>query len=539
MRTLFRWAAAAVGLTMLAGCTPYLPTSPTASSSPATSAPATGAASPSATAPAGAVITVSSVPGLEIDRPRLADPSVEPEGFADAPAGEGLAGYLDQRVRWSTCAQEYQCAQILAPLDYANPSEQAITLALAKKPATKSPRLGTLFVNPGGPGASGRNLVTYFASAGLEQYDIVGWDPRGTNASTPVQCFDDEQTEAFTRLDSSPDDAAETEALIVGTYDFAQSCWQHSGRLLQHISTVDTVRDLDLMRELLGDKLLSYVGYSYGTQIGSYYADLFPQRVGRLVLDAAVDITDDDSVIQAMGFDLALGNFATWCARQGCTLGTSKDAVLKSITDWLDRLDSAPVEVGDRTLTQSLAAAGVASYLYGGVPAWKSLSADLEAAMDGRGANLLKAADSLNDRNQDGSFGSLFYSFPAIGCADGYDKGVTEAEQRWVADQKKAPIFGKYFGPGYTCPLWPVHSTIQFKPTGSGAAPIVVVGATGDPATPYQNAVTMAKQLKSGVLVTYEGEGHGTFGGKSTCVDALVIDYLTKGTVPTDGVRCQ
>jgi pimeloyl-ACP methyl ester carboxylesterase len=240
-----------------------------------------------------------------------------------------------------------------------------------------------------------------------------------------------------------------------------------------------------------------------------------------------------------MGFDLALGNFAAWCARQNCSLGSSKQAVLKTITNFFDELDATPLKVGDRPLTQTIAVSGVAAYLYGGIPAWRTLSNDLKSALAGDGTRLLKASDRLNDRNEDGTFGSLFYSFPAIGCADGYDKGVVEAEQRWVIDQQKAPIFGTYFGPGYTCPLWTARSTIQFKPTGSGAAPIVVVGATGDPATPYQNAVTMAKQLESGVLVTYEGEGHGTFGGKSTCVDRLVIDYLVNGTVPTDGVKCQ
>ncbi|MFT3860307.1 alpha/beta fold hydrolase [Micropruina sp.] len=530
MRISLRWAVGFVALLLLSACTPGQVPSPSA---PGSSTPS------AAPAPTGAVIEVSLVQGLEVDRPRRSDSNAKPKGFETAPPGEGLAGYREQKLGWSTCGQVYKCAEILVPLDYANPGDQAITLALAKKPATKSPKLGTLFVNPGGPGASGRNLVTYFASAGLEQYDIVGWDPRGTNASTPVQCFDDEQTQAFTELDSSPDDAAETAALIVGTWQFAQSCWQHSGELLQHISTVDTVRDLDLLRELVGDQKLNYLGYSYGTQVGAYYADLFPQRVGRLVLDAAVDITDDDTVIQAMGFDLALGNFAAWCARQNCSLGSSKDAVLQTITDLFDTLDATPLQVGDRPLTQTLAATGVASYLYGGIPAWKVLAADLKAALAGDGAALLKASDQLNDRNDDGTFGSMFYSFPAIGCADGYDKGVVEAEQRWTTDQQKAPIFGKYFGPGYTCPLWPVRSTIQFKPTGSGAAPIVVVGATGDPATPYQQAVTMAEQLESGVLVTYEGEGHGTFGGKSECVDRLVIAYLTKGTVPSDGVKCQ
>lgn len=484
---------------------------------------------------------MSTVPGLEIDRPRLPDPGAKPEGFANAPSGDGLSGYLAQKFDWRNCTaggKEYGCATILVPLDYANPGEQAITLSLAKKAATKTPKLGTLFVNPGGPGGSGRNLVTYFNTTGLEQYDVVGWDPRGTNDSTPVKCYGNQESDAYNELDASPDNEAETQALIVGSYEFGKSCWEASGSLLEHISTIDTVRDLDLLRQLVGDDKLAYLGYSYGTQIGSVYADLFPQRTGRLVLDASVDITDDDTVIQAMGFDLALGNFAAWCARQNCSLGNSKDAVLKTVTDFLERLDANPVKVGDRNLTQTLAGTGIASYMYGGIPAWEVLVNDLKAAIDGNGARLLRASDSLNDRNEDGSYGSQFYSFPAIGCADGYDMGVVEAEKRWLADQQKAPIYGKYFGPGYTCALWPVRSEVQFKPTGSGAAPLLVIGATGDPATPYQNAVTMATQLESGVLVTYEGEGHGTYGGKSDCVDKIVVAYLTKGTVPQDGVKC-
>lgn len=531
VHSLPRWAAGAVALLTLSACTPGEVPSPSASG-PATTSTA------SAT-PAGEVIGISQTPALQVDRPRFEESSATPDGFEDAPSGEGLSGYLGQDVDWRTCGGDYKCASVLAPLDYANPSDQAITLALAKKEATRSPKLGTLFVNPGGPGASGRNLVTYFASKGLEQYDIVGWDPRGTNASTPVKCFDDEATDAFNQLDASPDDEAETNALIAGTYEFGKSCWENSGELLNHISTIDTVRDLDLLRDLVGDEKLSYLGYSYGTQIGSFYADLFPQRVGRLVLDAAVDITDDESVIQAMGFDLALGNFASWCAEHSCDLGDSKEAVLTTITDFLDKLDASPLEVGDRTLTQTLAATGIAAYMYGGIPAWQVLAKDLRAALDGDGQALLKSSDGLNDRSDDGSYGSLFYSFPAIGCADSTDDGVVDAEKKWVEDQAKAPIYGKYFGPGYTCALWPVHSSPQFKPTGSGAAPIVVVGATGDPATPYQNAVTMAQQLESGVLLTYEGEGHGTFGGKSTCIDNAVIAYLTKGTVPADGTTCQ
>lgn len=495
--------------------------------------------------PAGELIRVSESPGFEVDRLRLPASNAEPDGFADAPSGEGLTGYLDQRVDWRACST-FECTRVLVPLDYANPSEQAITLALARRKATKTPVLGTLFINPGGPGGSGRNMVTYFESEGLEQYDIVGWDPRGTNASTPVRCFDETKTDDYVELDASPDDAAETQALLVGTYEFAVSCWERSGDLLKHISTIDTVRDLDLLRQLLGDDKLNFLGYSYGTRVGSYYADLFPQRVGRLVLDASVDITGDDSVIQAMGFDQALDSFAAWCARQNCRLGSTKEAVLAATTGFLERLDGAPLRVPDtsggsaRTLTQTLAATGIAAYMYGGIPAWQVLERDLAAAaLDSDGGRLLRASDGLNSRSEDGTYGSLFYSFQAIGCADSDDQGVLDAERRWTDDQRKAPVYGKYFGPGYTCALWPVNSAPQLKPTGSGAGPIVVVGATGDPATPYQHAVTMAQQLESAVLLTYEGEGHGTFGGKSECVDNAVIAYLTQGTVPAEGMRCR
>jgi pimeloyl-ACP methyl ester carboxylesterase len=187
-----------------------------------------------------------------------------------------------------------QTATLEVPVDYDDPDgptfELFVTRHLAEDQANK---IGSLLVNPGGPGFGGSEFGLYayqiYGQPLLDNFDIVGWDPRGTNDSTPVTCFGAKDTDAFTELDSSPDDAVETDALIIGTYEFAKSCWQHSGDLLEHISTVDTVRDLDLMRALVGDQKLSYLGYSYGTQIGAVYADLFPQRTGRLVLDAAVD----------------------------------------------------------------------------------------------------------------------------------------------------------------------------------------------------------------------------------------------------------
>lgn len=514
-----RWATwGVVALLVMTGCTP---------------------GAPAPTAPAAEVIAISTVPGEDIDRPLYPPVVARPDGFVPAPEGEGLTGYLAQKVRWRDCGR-YQCAEIAAPLDYAAPGAQALTVALARKRATTTPVLGTLFINPGGPGGSGRELLGGFDDTGLTGYDIVGWDPRGTGASTPVACLSDRATDALNLLDGSPDDQAETDALIVGARNLARGCWQNSGPLLAHISTIDTVRDLDLLRRLLGDKKLNYLGYSYGTQIGATYAELFPQHTGRLVLDAAVDITDDEEIIQAMGFDKALSNFAAWCAGERCTLGISSAEVLSSITGLFDELDAEPLDVGDRVLTQSLAVTGVAAYLYGGVPAWTALARDLTLAVSGDGEALLRASDVLNDRDEDGHYGSMSASFLAISCLDSTDKGVQDADRQWLADQKKAPILAKYFGPGITCPLWPVRSAPQLDLRGRGAAPLLVIGATGDPATPYQQAVTMAKQLESAVLVTYEGEGHATYGnGRSTCVDGLVRDYLTRGVTPDADVRCR
>jgi pimeloyl-ACP methyl ester carboxylesterase len=257
------------------------------------------------------------------------------------------------------------------------------------------------------------------------------------------------------------------------------------------------------------------------------------------VLDAAVNITDNDDVIQAMGFDLALGNFASSCAKQDCDLGNTKEKVLAAITGLFDSLDKRPIKSGARTLTQSLAVTGTAAMLYGGTAAWPNLAAALEAAIKGNGRGLLFGADILNDRDQRGHYGTMFYSFPAIACLDsGEDKGVIDADRVWKEDEAKAPVFGKYFGPQYGCAVWPTRPSRQLHLTGAAAKPLLVIGGLGDNATPYQQAVAMAKQLKSGVLVTYTGEGHGSYGGKSACIDAIVVAYLVKGTMPADGVRC-
>ena len=520
-----RAAVLALGTVVLLAACSGLPSAPPADETPRASSAATPTATPSLPAKG---------------RPVQPVPDVRPQGFADPPPGSGIERYRNQRLTWETCARGVTCASVLAPLDYADPDGTAITLALAKRPATGEPRLGTLFVNPGGPGGSGRNYAASFRTQGLERYDVVGWDPRGVGGSTPVRCYGPADLDRYLSIDVSPDDAREKRALTAETFAFNQSCLAQSGALLEHISTETTVRDLDLLRTLVGDPQLQYLGASYGTKIGALYAQLYPAQVGRLVLDGAVNIGGQE-VSQIEGFERALGNFARWAATPGeggQPLGGTQQAVLGRVRTLLDGLDGTPITVpGGRVLTQQLGVAGVLNSLYGRED-WAPLRAGLVAAVAGDGGGLLALADKGNFRDREGGYGQINYAFPAIRCLDSQSTSVRSAERNAERQTKKAPLLGPLSGVDLTCPLWPVApAPKEPEITGRGAAPIVVLGTTGDPATPYENAEGMARQLESGVLVTLEGEGHTAY-GQSECIRSSVNAYLVEGRVPADGTRC-
>ncbi|MDR1767265.1 MAG: alpha/beta fold hydrolase [Propionibacteriaceae bacterium] len=520
--------------------TPGAATGGTNSATTGATISATSGATSAATAPDTSAATISATAGATIaGTATVADPSSQAETqTTSAVSDAGLAAYLAQPVDWRDCDGNL-CAEVLVPLDYADPGAQAITISLLKVAATDKPYLGALFVNPGGPGGSGKQYVAAAGFDGLEGYDKIGWDPRGVGDSTPIACADGEQMDEFNDTDWSPDDEAERAAAVEAARAFAKSCWDNNGSYLAHLSTQDNARDLDLLRQLLGQDKLNYLGYSYGTRIGADYAELYGANAGRLVLDSAVDISGNDDVIQAMGFDTALNNFAKWCVRQGCDLGKTADGVVKTLRKLLDKLDAKPIKVGKRTLTQSLAAFGMAGTLYSGESGWEWLAQYVDDAQDGDGAGLLAWADAMDDRSDDGSYGSMAYALSAVNCLDDSDDGVLDAEQDWSDDQLKAPFFGYYFGPDYVCPLWPVKSQPLDDITGAAAPPLLVVGTTGDNATPYQQAVDMAQRLVSATLITYEGEGHGAFGGSSSCVDKAVLAYLNKGTVPSKDLTCK
>ena len=480
-------------------------------------------------------------PQLPADgRPLEPIPTVKPEGFAEPPPGKGLARYEKQRLNWKSCGQGLYCGTMLVPLNYADPDGTAITLLVAKRPATAKQRLGSLFINPGGPGGSGVWYVGYFDAAGLENYDIVGWDPRGVGHSTPVTCFGKDDLDHYFTMDSSPDDPGELQARIDEQVEFGRSCLKRSGALLEHVSTMETVRDLDLLRQLVGDAKINYFGSSYGTKIGSLYAELFPQRVGRMVLDGAVNVNSKSRIGQVQGFERALDHFASWCANAECRLGSQRAEVLSTIKDFLYGLDQQPMPVsGGRTLTQQQGVEAVFYSMYGGTSSWPTLRDALTAAIfDKDGSGLLQLADASDRRDRDGDYGQLNYAFPAIRCLDNQDDSVRGAQKRLAEESRSAPVLGPLNGPDLVCPLWPVKpASKQPVVDADGAPPIVVIGTTGDPATPYEYAKSMARELGSGVLVTLDGEGHLAY-GQSSCVRQLVVGYLVRDEVPRDGARC-
>ncbi len=451
--------------------------------------------------------------------------------------GTDLTPYWDQTVNWQPCDEEL-CAQVMAPLDWEEPGTAAVKIAMRKVPST-DPTRGPLFVNPGGPGFGGQSFATSLGSDAWEGYDIVGWDPRGTGESTAVECGTTEQTDEVFELDGSPDDAAERAALEEGWAEFALQCRQNSGALLDHITTIENVRDLDLLRHLLGAEKLNYVGVSYGTYVGAVYAELFPDRAGALVLDSAVDITDDEeSASQSEGFELALGNYAQWCAdNEKCILGDSVDEVVDGIADFLAGLDAEPIEVGDRVLTQGLATTGVALFLYSDEEAYPSLTYVINEAMQGEGSYLLGASDDLNGRGEN-SWETVAFAFPATRCVDSADEGIDESYDWWEKNKEKSPVFGTNMGVDFVCETWTAAPAPQLKLTAKGAPTILVVGTTGDSATPYEHAVSMAKQLEPGVLLTFDGAGHGAVTGGNECIADSVSKFLEEGVAPKEGTIC-
>lgn len=492
----------------------------------------------------------SQIPSRDVGGPCVS----EPDTRADI-AGE-LRPFYEQQIDWTDCGNGMETATVTAPLDWNNPEAGEIELAVVRQPATGGDPIGSLLVNPGGPGASGYDFIAqsvdFAVSEALqERYDIIGFDPRGVGRSSAVECLDAAAMDQFLygipqHERGTPEWEAELEA---ENRAFAEACEQNSDGILEFITTDQSARDMDLLRGVLGDEQLTYLGYSYGTFLGATYAKLFPDRVGRLVLDGAIDPSVSGTEVgttQGIGFERALRTYMQACLDGaaenggGCPFAGTVDQAMGDLAALLASVDRSPLPAPDgRELGADTLVTAIVAALYA-PENWPYLTDALTTAMQGDPTTAFMLADFYNGR-EDGEYAdNSTEAFQAYNCMD-YPVDESQEEQDAATEllEREAPTIAAYWeGPG-VCEVWPHEPTgVREQIAASGAAPIVVIGTTGDPATPYEWAGSLAAQLSSGVLVTFEGEGHTAYNGQSACVDAAVDAYFLEGTVPEDGLIC-
>lgn len=469
----------------------------------------------------------------------------------------GFEKYYGQRLDWSECkgadGGAYDCTTVSAPLDWSDPKGGEIELAVIRRAADDGAALGSLLTNPGGPGSSGYDLIADSASFAVgdelaKKYDVIGFDPRGVGRSTAVTCFDARDMDAYLfdiPADPRGSDGWEDE-LTARNKEFVDACVKGSDGILPYITTDNAARDLDLLRGVLGDAKLNYLGYSYGTFLGATYAKLFPERVGRLVLDGAIDPSIsglDVGTTQAVGFESALRAYMADCLEgRDCPFRGTVDEAMADLGTLLASVDRTPLQNSDgrRLGADSLMTAIIAA-LYS-QESWTYLTMALDQALSGDPQTAFLLADFYYGRNADGTYSdNSAEAFRAYNCMD-YPVDTSQADQD-AADalvKEKAPTIAPYWQGVDVCEQWPATPTgVRERITAEGAEPIVVIGTTNDPATPYEWSVSLAEQLSSGVLVTRVGEGHTGFNKGNDCVDDAVVDYFVTGTVPADGLRCE
>ena len=450
-------------------------------------------------------------------------------------------------LAWTDCTGGFQCATLHVPLDYSRLEGRQISLALIRKPVTDpSRRIGSLLMNPGGPGGSGvrflRGFISYLKNLNA-RFDVVSWDPRGVGASTAVTCLDGPQLDAFLALDSVLDDQLEAETFYKANQDFAIGCSHRSGDLLPFMDSGSTARDMESIRAALGDSKLTYLGFSYGTFIGQWYAHLFPTHVRAFALDGVVDskVTGrSEALTQLGGFEKNLEAYLADCkTRITCTLARAGDPREKLVA-MMDSLDKAPLPVGNRQLTRSLAMMAVLATMYNQLR-WKGLDDALTTLVGGDGTKMLAIADAFNERSPDGTYGNLVNgAFAATACLENppAPTEILSPDPVGASILKASPFFGPWEEwHGVYCAFWP-ELPRTFPPlTVRGAPPILLVGASNDPATPYAWAKSVSEQIPRSVLLTRVGNGHTSY-GFSDCISAAEDAYLTNLVVPPQGTTC-
>lgn len=536
-------ASAAAALLVLAGCTGLDGTGDEGAGSSGGSAGASddgGAAAPSATAQAGSALE-------ELGTSAAAD---LPDDPAQDPA---YASYYEQDIEWGACedvaGQDVRCGTLTVPMVWNDPGAGDVEIAVARTEATGE-RIGTLVSNPGGPGGSGVNFMEslpFMISPEVSSaYDLVSFDPRGVDRSDGIQCLSDAETDEFLAGATEPGDDAASQFSEQWRPRIAEACQQSSGEILPYLDTFSVARDMDVLRAAVGSEQLDYLGYSYGTYLGASYAELYPDRVGHFVLDGAVDPTltrEEYAAGQAEGFEHATEAFLADCLEQGegCPFTGSAEEAKQQLLDFFAAVDADPLGTVDpeRPLTGALARSAVMMVLYedGNWPAARDA---LTSAMSGDGSGLLNLADLSSQRDPEGHYRSNGnFAIAATNCLDrpgAADEAAAQEEAARLTEE--FPTFGPMLSRD-DCVQWPVPPLREPAPIAAeGAGPIVVIGTTGDPATPYDWAQSLAKQLDDSVLLTFEGEGHTAYGRSGGCIEEQVDAYLVEDTVPEDGLTC-
>ncbi|MEZ5117997.1 MAG: alpha/beta hydrolase [Candidatus Nanopelagicales bacterium] len=501
-------------------------------------------------------VTPTASPGGDVSWPGTsASGSPSPTGSTDpsgGPTDPELEPYYSQRLAWQSCGGSFQCADLTVPLSYDDPSGETIQIAVLRSPATGSDPIGSLVLNPGGPGGSGidyaRAARFVVSEPVLQAYDVVGFDPRGVGESAPIQCLTGPETDRLFAADGTPDDAAEVKQTAAVSELLGQRCEERSGDLLPYVGTRDAARDMDILRAALGDEQLNYLGKSYGTYLGAVYAEEFPQRVGRMVLDGvlAPDLNAEQITLgQAKAFEVALEHFVEDCGRHSdCPLTGDVEQGVQQVRNWFAALEQEPIPAQPgRPLNEALATYAVLSYLYFPSYDWPLLRDGLSAGIRGDGTVLMDMLDQRIDRAPDGSYTTNGTdAFYAVSCLDRpVSGGVARAEQLSQEWATEAPTFGPYLAWGnLPCDGWPAPPTEEpHVITADGSGPILVVSTKYDPATPYEWGVSLAEQLSNAALVSWDGDGHTAYMEGSACVDSAVDGYLLTGAVPEQDPLCQ
>ena len=497
--------------------------------------------------------------------PAVAVPAA-PAVAVKAAVPKGLESFYGQRVEWYDCgatggmeksaeATAFKCAKVKVPLDYSQPDGQTIEIAMKKHVATGSIHRGSLFINPGGPGGSGVQYVEAAAETGFAgvqgSYDIIGFDPRGVGSSTPITCATANGADPAGGADQASGDVAFEELAPQVTMSFSQmeaDCAANTkpAGLLDHVDTVSAVRDLDILRALSGNEKLDYAGFSYGTYLGAHYAELFPSNTGRMVLDGAMDPSltlYESSRGQAIGFEHSLRTYVEWCqGAADCPLSGGTDAGVQQISDLFSSADQSPLPTSDpnRSVTGTDIKGVVIQYMYFSEQDWPVLNQALTQAIVHHDGSMIR---SILDRIQSAGSNSTLTRL-AINCLDYRVEGDMTS---WAARDQEMEQVAPHFGQmavisDLACQSWGHTGTHPPKALhAKGAAPILVIGTTGDPATPYEWAKALAGQLESGQLLTWEGNGHTAYAnaGHGPCITKAVDTYLLTGTMPKKDLTCR